>query len=273
MSMTADAVQKIADQALAAAGHDLPKVQAIGHVVALPEGMSLHSIEQYLPRRAHFRGLLSTHLPDEFANYVKAHGGTVFIDGEDMRANAIFDLGTTDMPGHCRHQANLSLRKTSAYAALLELASGRQAMSQRDLSDWIEDWRDHIVVLTQDGAQMHIMQAVKAVRTVSIESVSKLNSTIHETGTSRTAFEEVEAKSEVGLPHGFTFTCIPFEGLPVRTFSVRLNVLTSGNTPAFKPRAVQLESQQEAIAADFKKLVSDIIGSAAGVIVGTFDAR
>lgn len=274
MSMTADAIQKIANQALAAAGHDLPKVQSIGHVVALPEGMSIHSIEQYMPQRANYRGTLSTHLPAEFARYVTDHGGTVFIDGEDMRAAAIFDLGTTEKPGHCRHQAKLALRKTSAYTALLELASARGgALSQRDLSDWLEDWRDNLRALSQAGEEMHIMQAVKAVRTVTIESVTKLNSTIHETGASRSAFEEVEAKSEVGLPHGFEFTCVPFEGLPVRSFAVRLNVLTSGPVPTFKPRIVQLEAQQESIAEDFKQLVTNHVGASAKVIVGTFDAR
>jgi uncharacterized protein YfdQ (DUF2303 family) len=274
MSMNAEAIQKIADQALAAAGHDLPKVQSIGHVVALPDGMSIHNIEQYLPQRANFRGTLSTHLPAEFAAYVKQHGGTVFIDGEDMRAAAIFDLGTTEQPGHCRHQAKLGLRKTSAYAALLELTSARShALSQRDLSDWLEDWRDNLRVLSQFGEEMHIMQAVKAVRTVTIESVTKLNSTVHETGSSRSAFEEVEAKSEVGLPHGFEFKCVPYEGLPERTFAVRLNVLTSGSVPSFKPRAVQLETQQEAIAEDFKGMVSTAIGDAASVVVGCFDPR
>lgn len=273
MSMTAEAIQKIADNALAAVGHDLPKVQSIGHVVALPDGMSMHNIEQYLPLRANFRGTLSTHLPAEFASYVKQHGGTVFIDAEDMRAAAIFDLGTTEQPGHCRHQAKLGLRKTSAYTALLELTGGRQALSQRDLSDWLEDWRDNLRVLSQFGEEMHIMQAVKAVRTVTIESVTKLNSTVHETGHSRSAFEEVEAKSEVGLPHGFEFKCVPYEGLPERTFAVRLNVITSGSTPSFKPRAVQLETQQEAIAEDFKALVSTAIGDAASVVVGCFDPR
>lgn len=274
MTMTADAIKQIANQALAAAGHDLPKVQSIGHVVALPEGMSIHNIEQYLPQRASFRGTLNTHLPTEFASYVRAHGGTVFIDGEEMRAAAIFDLGTTEQPGHCRHQAKLGLRKTSAYAALLELTSIRShAMSQRDLSDWLEDWHDNLRVLSKTGETMHIMEAVKAVRTVTIESVSKLSSTVHETGGSLSAFEEVEAKSEVGLPHGFEFICVPYEGLPVRTFAVRLNVLTSGPVPTFKPRAVQLEAQQEAIAEDFKQLVSSTIGESAKVIVGVFDHR
>jgi uncharacterized protein YfdQ (DUF2303 family) len=271
MSMTANAIQKIAEQALAAAGHDLPKVQGIGHVAALPEGMRIHNIEQYMENRASFRGTLSTHLPAEFSSYVKDHGGTVFIDGENMRAAAIFDLGDADRPGHCRHQAKLALRKTSAYTALLGLAGGHSALSQRDLSDWLEDWRDNLRVLSLSGEEMHIMHAVKAVRTVTIESVSKLNSTVHETGASRSAFEEVEAKSEVGLPHGFEFTCVPFEGLPARTFAVRLNVLTSGQAPTFKPRTVQLEAQQEAIAEDFKLLVSGVVGDSAKVIVGVFD--
>lgn len=236
--------------------------------------MSIQSIEQFLPQRSSFRGTLHTHLPAEFAGYVATHGGTVFIDGEEMRAAAIFDLGTTEQPGHCRHQAKLGLRKTSAYAALLELTGIRSsAMSQRDLSDWLEDWRDNLRVLSKTGETMHIMEAVKAVRTVTIESVSKLSSSVHETGGSLSAFEEVEAKSEVGLPHGFEFICVPYEGLPVRTFAVRLNVLTSGPVPTFKPRAVQLEAQQEAIAEDFKQLVSSTIGESAKVIVGVFDHR
>lgn len=273
MSMTADAIKQIASQALAAAGHDLPKVQAIGHVVALPEGMHLHDIEKHMPLRAAFRGILTTHLPVEFSRYVTENGGTVFVDGEAMSAAAIFDLGTTAAPGHCRHQARLFLRKTSAYAALLALSEARQALSQRDLSDWLEDWRDNLQALSKTGEPMHIMEAIKAIRTVTIESVTKLNSTVHETGSSRSAFEEVEAKSEVGLPHGFEFTCVPFEGLPVRTFAVRLNVLTSGQVPSFKPRIAQLEAQQEAIAEDFKQLVSGHIGDKATVIVGTFDCR
>jgi uncharacterized protein YfdQ (DUF2303 family) len=271
MSLTAEAIQKLAEQALAAAGHDMPKVQGIEHLAVLPAGMNLHNIEAYLPGRIAFRGTLSTSQPEEFAAYVKEHGGMVFIDGNNVSANAIFDLGTVEQPGHCRHQARLSLSKASAYLGLLSI--NERELSQINLSDWLEDWRDNLIALTPAGEQMHISQAVKAVRTVTIESVTKLNSNVHETGSSRSAFEEIEAKSEVGLPHGFTFTCAPYDGLPHRTFSVRLNVITGGQRPTFKPRIVQLEAHEEAIVNDFKALVSTAVGKKATVIVGTFDPR
>lgn len=271
MSMTADAIQKIADQALAAVGHDLPKVQGIGHVVALPDGMTIQSIEQYLPLRANFRGALATHLPTEFANYVKQHGGVVYLNDANMSAKAIFDLGTVKEPGHCRHTAGLSLRQTGAYAALRNFLGS--AHSQRDMSDWLEDWRDNLTVFNVAGEAMHILQAVQAARTLSVEEFKKRQSIISETKESMSAFEQVEAKSEFPIPHALVFTCVPYEGLPARQFAIRLNIITSGDKPVFKPRMLQEETQQEAIVADFKALVGNLIGDAAPIIVGTFDAR
>ncbi|MCY1277522.1 hypothetical protein D9M68_345810 [compost metagenome] len=180
-------------------------------------------------------------------------------------------LSATEASGHCRHQARLSLRQSGAYAALRAFLGS--ALSQRDMSDWLEDWRDNLAVFNAAGEPMHILQVVQAARSLSIEEFKKRQSVISETRATQSAFEQLEAKSEYPIPHALVFTGVPYDGLPARQFAVRLNILTSGNTSTFRPRMMQEEVQQETIAQDFKALLGGLIGDVAPIIVGTFDAR
>jgi uncharacterized protein YfdQ (DUF2303 family) len=180
-------------------------------------------------------------------------------------------LSATEAHGHCRHLARPYLRQTGAYAALRGILGS--ALSQRDMSDWLEDWRDNLAVFNAAGEALHILQAGKAARTLSVEHFKEVQTTISETRKTQSAFEQIEAKSEFPILHALASTCVPYEGLPPRQFLIHLNIITSGPAPTFRPRMMQEEAQQEAIVQDFKALAGSLIGDAASIIVGTFDYR
>ena len=103
--------------------------------VALPEGVKIADLEQYLENRRRYRGTMKTNLIGEFVEFVtstiegySAYTGDnfpCFIDPQAMRAIAFFNLGDVDNPGHGDHQARLSLLKTEAFQELLGINGKR----------------------------------------------------------------------------------------------------------------------------------------------------
>lgn len=62
----------------------------------------------------------------------------------------------------------------------------------------------------------------------------------------------------------------PYEGLGERTFTLKLSILTGGDKPALKLRWVGKEVQQEEIAQEFKAVLTEKVGTAASLTLGTF---
>lgn len=59
-----------------------------------------------------------------------------------MSAEIVFDMGNREQAGHAKHRAKLAMKKTAAYKALCEINGSRR--SQRDFSDFLEDWGDYL---------------------------------------------------------------------------------------------------------------------------------
>lgn len=251
----------------------------------------IESLERFAAHRSRFRGTFSTASLQDFSQYViRRAGGRGFIQPDQLAASVIFNLdvdsnGTpvavtglsTLIPcaGHGDHRAHLSLKASPAYAAL-QVASKTQ-YAQKAFIEWLEDWWDYLAAdypeatdnSTNDPLRMR--QALNALRKVKVKASAEAVHTEKDFGASRSALEDVEASSDIGLPRGFWFTCKPSEDLDERVFYLRLGVLTGGEKPAFVLRWSKREADIEAIGQNFKAKLLDAISDKATMLLGTFD--
>ncbi|WP_138436364.1 DUF2303 family protein [Marinobacter shengliensis] len=250
--------------------------------VALPEGVKIADLEQYLENRRRYRGTMKTNLIGEFVEFVtstidgySAYTGDnfpCFIDPQAMRAIAFFNLGDIDNPGHGDHQAKLSLQKTEAFQELLGINGKR--FDQRQLAEWLEDWIDHLQTFAEDGTkELSLAASVAAIRRITIGTNAETTREEKTFGTRQSAMAEVEAKHKDQLPAFLKFTCEPYQGLQERTFTVRLSLIT-GEKPQISARIVRLETAQEDMAKELEeKLRSGFEDSEVRTFVGEFDHR
>lgn len=271
MSLTAEAIQLITDTALIATAKALDTNTP---TVVLPEGAKIFSLEQFGAGRSRFRGTFSTNSLPDFSKYVidrhvaDAQG---FINQDEMTCSVLFNLGDVLAPGHADDRAVLKLKATAGYQAV-QAISGR-AMSQKDMSDWIEDWHSTLSAVGEDLQNISLVKAIAAVRTISIKATSESDHTVSETRASRSAMDAIEATSKETLPTSLIFSVVPFEGLQLREIILRISVITSGAQPALKLRWVGEEVQREEIAQEFKSVLDAQVGEAAKLALGTFDPK
>ncbi len=271
MSLTKDAIQLINDNALQATGK---KLETFVPTVALPDSAQIIDLERFQAGRSRFRGTYSTHSLEDFSAYVVERawtGSRGFIDQDAMSCTLLFNLGTADAPGHADDRAVLKLKPTAGYTAAQQI--GGRRISQKDLSDWIEDWHQYITPVDAEGKAIPLAKAIAAVRTITIKASSESETTVGETSASRSAMDQIEARSKETLPVSLQFRTVPFEGLTEQQITLRLSVITSGSQPVLKLRWVGEEVQREDIAQEFKLVLQDKIGEAATLSLGAFDPK
>jgi Uncharacterized conserved protein len=263
--MDSSAIQLIQDTAIQAAASNRLNT----HTPAIIIGSDIKSTEHLGEGRSRFRGKLTTDSLDDFVTYTKDHpGGHGFVDAENIAAKVFFNLGETEAPGHGDWTAMLKLKPTAEYAAMLKVLGNR--LSQRDMIDFAEDWSGNITAIAADGAQINVSKALAAVRKLTIKATAEATHTEKDFGARKSSLEEIEASADDGLPYGFGFTATPYAGLAIRSFTLRLSILTGGDKPQLVLRAIALESAQEAIAQEFKRKLQDGIGSDARLYLGSF---
>ncbi len=257
--MQKDTLQLIIDNALAAIGNanDQPDGINTGAMI-VPESFKTIDIEKFMPERRRFRGNFSTTNIEDFCQYANDHGAdSIFVDTDKRRmsARAYFDLGDQRAPGHAEHQANLSLEPSPAYAAALAINGERLKQSQ--LAEFIEDWLPQLTILHNEDVQ-NPLQAIQAVRNIVINASAAASHSEHHFGASRSAMEEVEAKSSVHqLPTHITFTLVPHIGFEPIDVVFRVAVITDKEAPRLTLRWMQQDIQQESIG----KNLLDMIGA------------
>lgn len=185
-----------------------------------------------------------------------------------MSCQVIFNLGDSNVAGHADDSASLSLEPTAAYAALQRLAG--KSLSQKDLAEWMEDWRDFLKAVAPDDQELPLVQAIAAVRNITIKASSERTTVEGNFNASRSAMDQIEAASQDTLPSSLIFSTAPYDGLPLRNFVLRLSVLTTESKPVIKPRWVGEQQVREEIAQEFKELLAADIGEATTLTIGTF---
>lgn len=254
--MNHETIQQIARLAVSVAAE--PKTDFA--TVTLPDGVKLHSLEPFQAHRNQFRAAFSTQRFGSLVEYAQANSqedAQCFIDQEAMSAVVVFDMGNREKAGHAKHRANLAMKSTAAYKALRNINGAK--FSQRAFSDFLEDWGDYLTAYYHDE-EISIKNAVQAVRKITIDYARNEEHELSDFAAKKSAMEAVEAKSSLQLPTHLVFTCNPYNGLDTRAFSLRLQVLTSGNEPVLVARLIQAEQIEEAIATEFAEKLSKALG-------------
>jgi uncharacterized protein YfdQ (DUF2303 family) len=237
----------------------------------------IESLERLQTGRSRFRGSFASNNLQDFAEYIKGrfeneameYQAQGFINTDKMQAQVYFNLGDIEHPGHGDHIALLSLKPTAAYAALSKHCG--LSIDQRCLHDFIEDWRDNIMPIYDGKASdKPLTSTLAAIRDITVETARSITHVDRDMGASRSAMESVDAKSKLTLPTGFTFQCVPYEGLQERTFNLRLGVNTGSDKISLLLRIQQAESTTEVIAKDFRDRLAAKLGVASTLTLGTF---
>jgi uncharacterized protein YfdQ (DUF2303 family) len=259
--MEAKAIQLIQDTAVIANAKPL---ETHTPTIVLPSDAKISSLEKFGPTRCRFRGVLSTSSLRDFAAYVLTHADgqtSGFVDGEAMTCIVIFNLGDQDNPGHGDFTSALHLKKTAAFIALERAAASKH--TQKELSDFIEDWAPNLSARTADGTEIELRRAAGAIRSITIEQARKSEHTVGD-------MDQIEAKSAEGLPAELLFSVIPYEGLQAQTIQLRVAVLTGGDQPVLRLRWIGEAQLREDLAQEFKDVVAEQVGEATDLTIGTF---
>lgn len=242
-------------------------------LLAAPDNYGIHDLEKYLPGRQRLRGIFNTRALAAFTDYCADHdrdGAVCFVDPETMSATTVFNLGTEDDPGHCDFKACLTMKPTAEFQALQSING--QRVDQKTLAEFVEDWSVNLNAQDAENADLRIARVAMAIRAMTIEGNSKRDSDVGDYSQSRSALETVEAKSRHQLPAAIQFSCVPYEGLKLHTFFLRLSV-TGGDDIRFKVQIKRMEAEVEAIGNELAENISQAMdGKALKVCVGTFKA-
>lgn len=272
MSLTHEALNRLISLATAAAAPELPTDTAARLV---HKDYMIESLEHLKDHRRRFRGHLDTHSIADFSKYVKAHTSKQatagFVDQDNMACTVIFNLGNAALPGHGDHTATLKLKPTAAFIGLLD-ALGRMH-NQRSLAEWLEDWVQHLTAYSDGSASetLGMAAAITGIRRMTIKATTQRDSSVGDFSATRSAMDEIEAKSQDVLPTAFDFITVPYEGLQPTTIRLRLSVITGRDEePMLRLRWVGEEAQREDIARKFKGVIEQELGEEVPLTIGTF---
>lgn len=266
-----ESLQLILANAVAAVGSTVKTDAATLAVV--PEGVALKNLEQYQALRNRFRGALETQSLPAFVEYVKDRedkpmgNARGFIDQAVMAATVIFNLGTAEEPGHADDTATLTLKPTAAFNGLQAIVG--KPLSQQALAEWLEDWLNNLEAYAS-ADRIEMATAINGIRRMSIKSSSQRDSVVGDLSASRSAMDEIEARSQDVLPTEFTFVAVPYEGLSAANIGLRLSVITGRDEPLLKLRWVGEEAQREAFADEFKATLDEELSELISLHIGTF---
>lgn len=279
MTQQTDNLQLVADLAVKAQA-ELP--MTLASLALVPNNMQLVNLEQYQSQRDRLRGKFATTSLASFIEHVQqqatehtsevhTYAAPVFIQPENMRAQAIYNLGTLEYPGHADHTAALTLQPTPALKALQHLTSAKH--HQQALAEWIEDWAALITDIDgASGQKMGHSQALASIRSMTIKSASELQSNVENFSASASRMDQIEASGKGDTPATLHLTLTPYPDLDDIEVVVRLSVLTSDDKPMLRCRWVGQQQQEEAIANNLRDKLQDALGDTATIYLGSYMA-
>ncbi len=241
--------------------------------VSLPKDFVVHDLESFMQKRRRSRGVMETSSIDSFASYVRANkipGTTVFVSHKTMAANAVLNIGTPDAPGHADDRAQFKPRMTAAYLALSKV-SGGQALEQKQVAEFLEDW-SHCIDCFNDVEKLTPSKAISAVRNITIEGLRKVEASEQQLNASKSVLEQVTASSKDTLPTTIYFKCVPYHEFEDRVFVMRLGIRTT-DKPAITLRVINQEQHDEDMAEELRVKVSNAIVEGVPVLVGDYSAK
>ncbi|NBN86020.1 YfdQ family protein [Proteus sp. G2300] len=269
-----NAISQIQNMAVASLSLDAIE-KSLCPAIVLPNDFKVSSLENLQEGRFRFRGEMKTTSISDFVKYsiknAVEEGVSCFIDADEMSAETIFNIGTIGEPGHADNTALVKLKQTAPFSALLKIDGVKYR--QKELAEWLEDWRDYLMAFDAEGNVLDIKQAISAVRRITIESTRSAEHEDHDFSAKRSVLENVEARSKDVMPTAFQFTCTPYDELKERSIKLRYSVLTGGDVPTLVLRIVQLENLEEQIAQEFRDMLcNEFDESEIETFIGKFSA-
>lgn len=276
---TKEAINRIVELADAARTVDWNAIVNEGvPALVLAESSKVEDMERFQAERRRFRGAFATQAIGAFRAYIEPfaaellRGVPCFIEADKARAVIYLDMGAPSAPGHCQHTASLNLRPTAVYAALMAVQG--KALGQRELAEFLEDWRAHLAVEWReglvDGTAGEVARALRAVRAIDIKSTLSSGSEVGQMTETRSSLAKVEATSVHQLPAAFIVHCKPYEELGARDLAMELHVVT-GDKPMLKLRLRAAGAVLESIAEEFAAGLAAALPGMVTPIVGTFN--
>lgn len=239
----------------------LPSDQMVLH-----EDFQVYDLEANLDYRRRFRSLFETQYIPEFIRRVNDHLQTEhsksagFINigsGDKLTAQVVFNLGNQDQAGHGDDRANITLRRTAEFEALLGMLDDEH--SQRDFVEHLEDWAEHLTPgrISPEGEPLTfgIGVAIQAVRNIKVTEKRESTHVEGELSRERGSLDQITADGVLqNLPTYLVFTGALFEGLPEQEIKVRVQLkMENGEKPRFILKAVKLQKHYEVAGREFAK--------------------
>lgn len=273
--MTADTVRMVVDTILKTA--EPKRLDTEFPVAAVPNGLSLVSLEPYQAARNRFRGTYETSLISDFGSYSVMRcsddlslAPQTFVDVSRLRAVTFFNMTGA---GHCDDRAALSMERTAAYEAYLSLST--RSFTQRQMVEFLDSWLHCLHPMHgEDGSAsaMTMAAAIAAIRRIDIKAESSSVNQVHDMGGRRSTLESVEASSAAQMPTHFLMRFKPAEELDDQVVHLHLSVRSdSEGKPALSLRSRSHGVVLENIAADFERRVRSELGQGARVFRGSFN--
>jgi uncharacterized protein YfdQ (DUF2303 family) len=238
--------------------------------LAIPDNYKIVDTEQYEQNPNRFRADFSTQFIAEFIGYVKNFADektAVFIDTKSFTASAIVDFGAVGEPLWAEHKATLNLGKQPEYVALTHAMD--KLHGQVGFADFMEDNVECLVFLDAAKQPIDFGKVLTGIRKLTTSSISESTTEVTDTKFSASAFDEIEVKSKDNkLPAGFSFTCVPVDGLSAYDFNCRLRFIAENGTPKIKYRIVGMEQKLQLMGQEFRTLIQEGLGKDIPVYVG-----
>lgn len=272
------AVQQIADLAVAAQSKLPVQVDAGASIAILPEGFKLHSTEKFNAQRDRYRGRYETRSIPSYVHYIEFRNNgedenvQTYINTErGLSAQTFLNLGDLIDPGHGDDTATLTLEKKAEFARFEGLNGNR--LRQQQLIDVIDDWAEFLEAYNDEG-EIDLDKAIRALRKVKITKGSELDSQVRDFGHQVSALEKLEATGvDENLPHYFILNTECFHGLNPRTVKISLRISANNDdAPGFVLRIVGEESLTEALAEEFKDILTERLEGQGQIFQGSFQA-
>lgn len=268
-------VQKIADLAIAAQGAMPIQVDGNASIAVIPESFKVINTEKFNPLRDRFRGAFSTVSISSFVEYVqnrKIADVKAFVSTQrGLDAQAVFNLGDENAPGHADDTALLSLEKKPEFKALEKIDGDR--FNQQELIDWLDDWADFLTARNAEGEQIPHEKALRALRRVKINRSHEADSNVQDLGYNASVTEQAEATGvDENLPNHLTLATESYKGLSVENLKISLRISFKEANPTFVLRFVGKDAHEQRRAEEFTNLLQEQLMAEVAFYQGSFTA-
>lgn len=254
--------------------------------VALPDGVKVQDLEQYLPGRRAARGQLETTSLTDYADYIVVRtelgeARTIYIDSKSAVC-WLDEHSKGSEQGHHRYKAQLKWQHTPLMRALLE--GDGKAWGQRELAEWINDWagQTNIEAAQESDTDAGVIErlpinlAIAAIRDIKVTATAEGQSTEQNLRAQRGILETVKVGSKVPTHLGF-IGVLPLEHLTPRNITLRVSTVATPGMPAkFVTRIVTKDAVLEQIDRDNREALKSALEGKNGIynlVLGTFDPR